>query len=262
MSPALTPPVFANSATITVAEHRVLAGGGHRPVRLGVRFGVWAHPDHGPVLIDTGYGPEVTEGRRSLPLMVYAAVLRPRLEDQPEDVLARLGFHRDDVKTIVLTHFHADHISGLRRFPKARVVAAGWGRWKAQSAWHRLRHGVFDELLPGDFEARLTSIEDRPVVDLPFGRAHDLFGDGRLLALPLPGHATGHCGLVWPDEKLIYAADAQWLGQAMRENRPPRGLARLVYEDEAAMAASLSILRAAESAGFTVRMCHDPVAHD
>ncbi len=252
-------PVFANSATITVAEHRVLAGGGQRPMRLGVRFGVWVHPDEGPVLIDTGYGPEVTQGRRSLPLRAYAAVLRPRLEDQPEDLLARLGFGIEDVKTIVITHFHADHISGLRRFPKARFLAAGWPALKAQSAWHRLRHGVFDELLPADFEARLTPIEDRPMVELPFGRSHDLFGDASLLALPLPGHATGHCGLVWPDEKLIYAADAQWLGQAMRENRPPKGLARLVYDDEAAMLASLETLRAAEKAGFAVRMCHDPI---
>jgi len=255
-------PVFANSATLTVAEHRVLARGGARPVRLGVRFGVWVHPGEGPVLIDTGYGPEVTRGRRSLALRAYAAVLRPRIEDQPEDLLARLGFGPDDVRHIVITHFHADHVSGLRRFPKARVFAAGWAALRAQSRWHRLRHGVFDELLPDDFEARLTPIEDRPVVALSVSSAHDLFGDGRLLALPLPGHAIGHCGLVWPDQKLIYAADAQWLGQAMREDRPPRGLARLVYEDEAAMLASLATLRAAEAAGFEVRMCHDPVGHD
>lgn len=253
-------PIFANSATITVPEHLVLARGRDRCVRLGVRFGVWVHPTHGPVLIDTGYGPEVVSGRRSLPLRTYAALLKPRLESQPEDILARLGLSVDDIKTVFVTHFHADHISGLKRFANARFICAGWPEIKAQSPWQRLRHGVFTELLPPDFEARLTGIEALPAVALPFGEGRDILGDGSLLALPLPGHATGHCGLVWPAQKRIYAADAQWLAQAMREDRPPRGPARLVYSDEGAMRASLEILRRAEAMGYEITFCHDPVS--
>jgi len=253
-------PVFANSATVTLPEWLVLAQGRGRSIRLGVRFGVWVHPLHGPVLIDTGYGPEVTQGRRSLVLTLYAGLIRPRLEDQPEDVLARLGFTARDVKTIFVTHFHADHISGLGRFPQARFVAAGWEKIKAETPWRHVRHGIFTELLPEDFAARLTGVEDLPLVDLPFGQAHDIFGDGSLLALPLPGHASGHCGLVWPEQRLIYAADAQWLSEAVRADRPPRGPARLVYEDEAAMKQSLVLLRRAEAAGYEIVLCHDPVA--
>ncbi len=253
-------PVFASSATITVPEHLVLARGGSHPVHLGVRFGVWVHPTQGPVLIDTGYGPEVTTGRRSLALTLYAAVLKPRLEDQPEDVLKRLGLDVDDVRTVFVTHFHADHISGLRRFPKARFIAMGWLDVKAQTPWQRIRHGIFTELLPPAFEPHLTPIEGLKRVSLPFGEAFDVLGDGSLLALPLPGHATGHCGLVWPEQRLIYAADAQWLHQAMSETRSPRGPARLVYDDEPAMEASLATLRKAEAQGYEIVMCHDPVA--
>lgn len=253
-------PVFANSATITVPEFLVLGGGRLRPVRLGVRFGVWVHPQQGPILIDTGYGPEVTRGRRSLALTVYGQVLSPRLEDQPEDVLARLGFTVADVRTVFVTHFHADHISGLRRFSKARFVAAGWPQLTAMPPWQKVRHGIFSELVPDDFQDRLTAVEDLSTTDLPFGKGHDIFGDGTLLALPLPGHAAGHCGLVWPEQKLIYAADAQWLSEAMRSGHVPHGPARLVYDDERAMTRSLALLRAAEASGYEIVLCHDPVS--
>jgi glyoxylase-like metal-dependent hydrolase (beta-lactamase superfamily II) len=254
-------PVFANSASVTVPEHLVLARGSARKLRLGVRFGVFVHPAEGPVLIDTGYGPEVTKGKRSFPLWFYAFVLKPRLEEQPETILKRLGFAPEDVKTVFITHFHADHVSGLRRFPNARFIAAGWEALKRQTPFQQLRHGVFAELLPADFETRLTALESLPVVELPFGlgEGHDVFGDCTVLALPLPGHALGHTGLIWPDLKLIYAADAQWLKQAMREDRPPKGAARWVYENEAQMRQSLDVLRRAEAAGCEVVFCHDTV---
>lgn len=250
-------PIFANSATVTVPERLVLKDGAWRPVTLGVRYGVWLHPSEGPVLIDTGYGPEVTSGPRSLALALYAAVIRPKLVQMPEAVLERLGFTAADVNTIVITHFHADHVSGLRRFPNARFVAAGWPALKAQSGFQHLRHGVFTELLPNDFEDRLTAMENLPDIALPFGSARDIFGDSSLLGLDLPGHALGHTGVVWPEQKLIYAADAQWLKRAALDNRPPRGPARLIYQDERAMQASLAHLRQAVAAGYEIAFCHD-----
>ncbi len=237
-------PIFANSAHLTVPERLVLRGGSWRPVQLGVRYGAWVHPVHGPVLIDTGYGPEVTMGRRSLAMQAYAAAIRPVLAEQPETVLARLGFSADDVRYVFITHFHADHISGLKRFPNARFIAAGWPEVKRQSRFQQLRHGIFAELLPADFEARLIPM------------THDVFSDGSMLSLDLPGHALGHTGVVWPEHKLVYAADAQWLSRAVTEDRPPQGPARLVYHNETAMQASLDTLRG--MSGYEFVFCHDP----
>ena len=120
---------------------------------------------------------------------------------------------------------------------------------------------MFDELLPADFEARLTPLESLPTVPLPFGlgEGRDVLGDGSMLSVPLPGHALGHTGLIWPGQKRVYAADAQWLKQAMRENRPPKGPARWVYADEDEMRQSLDRLRGAEAAGCEVAFCHDLV---
>lgn len=58
----------------------------------------------------------------------------------------------------------------------------------------------------------------------PFEDGADLFGDGALLAVELPGHCPGHWGMVargGDDALHLLAADAAWSSRAIRENRPP-----------------------------------------
>ena len=155
--------VFANSAWVSAAERLILRGGSWRSIRLRVRYGLIIHPQAGPVLIDTGYTPQaISGGGRGTALRLYGAVLKPQLNaaEQPLPVLARFGLTPRDVRTVIVTHFHADHVSGLSLFPNARFIAndAAWSRLKTRTGWQNLRHGVFTELFPADFEARLDGL--------------------------------------------------------------------------------------------------------
>lgn len=108
--------VFPNSAWVSVPQRFVLKGEHWARQDLKVRYGVIIHPKHGPVLIDTGYTQEtVSAPDRSQMLRLYAGILVPKLvqAEQPKPVLARLGFEPADVRFVIVTHFHADHISGL-----------------------------------------------------------------------------------------------------------------------------------------------------
>jgi glyoxylase-like metal-dependent hydrolase (beta-lactamase superfamily II) len=178
-------------------------------------------------------------------------------------VLKASDWKPEDVRTVIITHFHADHICGLSGFSNARFMASGsaFVRLKAMSPFRRLRHGVFFEFLPLDFEDRLIAFETLPEVVLPFGLGpgRDLFGTGEVLSIDLPGHALGHTGLLWPrlEQPLLYAADAQWLGAALHGGRVPRGPARLVYDDEDKMLRSLERLRRAVAAGCRIQLCHE-----
>ncbi|GAB2184727.1 MBL fold metallo-hydrolase [Roseibium sp. LAB1] len=260
-------PAFANSAFVSAPERLVVRGGQRQPLRFKVRYGVQHHTTAGLVLIDTGYGPRVTEcPGRSLPLRLYANLLRPKLvhEHLPTSVLARLGARTADVEAIVLTHFHADHVAALHLFPKARVFtkAAVFARVLARSRFANLRHGIFDELLPQDLSSRIVDIDKLPVIPAPhgLGQGADLFGDGSMLAVDLPGHAEGHFGICFAAQPvpLLYAVDTQWCEAALHPGMAPGLPAILVASDRATLADSTRRVAAFRKQGGDVLLCHDP----
>lgn len=259
-------PVFANSAFVSAPERFVLRGGRWQRLRLKVRYGLFHHPDAGLVLIDAGYGPRVTQGPRSLPLRLYNAVFGPELVEagQPETVLQRLGATLADVRLVILSHFHADHVSTLDLFPQARIFAKlrMLEDIQSRSTWQNLRHGIFAGLLPGGLATRITDVDGLAMRDAPLGlgMGHDLFGDGSVLALDLPGHAENHFGLCFTmlPVPLLYAVDAQWLLAALSAERQPGFPASLIAHDPRALAESARRVLAFRHAGGDVLLCHDP----
>ncbi|QQA42093.1 MBL fold metallo-hydrolase [Pelagovum pacificum] len=256
--------LFANSAHVHASERLLLKGGRGRRMALRVRYGLVRHPDHGAILIDTGYTKAATSAPgRSLLLRLYGKLLKPTLltDGQPDAFLARQGLTPQDISTVVLTHFHADHVSGLSLFPQATLITPGAAlkALRNRGTLANLRHGVFAELIP---DMTTQPIEDRPLVrtgaDLP--PAHDVFGDGSLLALDLPGHAEGHVGLLFPklETPLLYATDAAWLLDALDPGKAQGRLAALISDDRPAAAASEDVIRRFRAKGWQVMLCHDP----
>lgn len=253
-------PEVRNSAVVRVPERLVLPGGGWRPIDLAVRYARFRHPVGGHGLVDTGYGERVTGGPRSLALRAYARLLAPRLLPRPDDEVG--------VRTILLTHLHADHVAALRDHPQARIVAhrGAVDRLLAMSPAAQVRHGVFGELLPDDLRARVIAVEDLPRVEAPLGlgAAGDVFGDGSVLAVPLPGHMLGHTGFLWtgPPRPLLYAADVEWLDRALMQDRHPGPPASWILADTGQTRATARRVAAFVRAGGEAVLCHQPCAPD
>lgn len=129
-----------------------------------------------------------------------------RFELAPEDEVApqlrRLGFCPRDVRWVVLSHLHTDHVGGLGAFAHAHVAVARpeWDR--ATGLAGRLR-GYLPQYWPAGVEPRLVDFTDEPVG--PFPASYDLAGDGTLLLVPTPGHTPGHMAL------LVRAGTGRWL---------------------------------------------------
>ena len=264
-------PKFVNTATVRTRESLVLKGGSRRHLSLRVRLGILERPD-GLVLIDAGYSTEaISAPNRSWGLRAYAWAFSPELleDGDPVTALARLGYTPGDVSAVIVTHFHVDHVSALGRFPGARLIAHGptFAGVTRRGTFSNLRRGIFPELLPADMRHRLDDVTARPEREAPhgLGPGWDLFGDGSVLAIDLPGHAEGHFGLCFPlaATPLLYATDVQWLRAAL-PNRGPGFPASLIAEDRRAAQDSISRVARFAAAGGEVMLCHDPepTAHD
>ncbi|MHC5308429.1 MBL fold metallo-hydrolase [Bartonella sp. LJL80] len=256
-------PIFFNSATVSARERLVLRKGSWGRKKFAVRWALLPQTPLGPCLIDTGYNRFVTDGKqRSWALKLYNKLLRPKLieEGQICCALRRYALTTDDISTIIITHFHADHISALHRFQKARFLVSGIAidELSHSSVFRLWLKGIFPELLPKDFFARARPIEQCEHQNIQGLKSFDLFGNGACFALPLPGHARGHFGLIFPGWKLFYAVDSAWLLNTLDRSQGPSWLARLIMDDASKNEKVLEIVRDLEAKGYEIMLCHEP----
>ncbi len=242
---------FHTQATIPVPARLVLAQGRGR-LDLAVRFGVLEREGRPPVLIDAGW-PDRHPGQ-GLMLWLYRALLRPKVDPAKSPMTVLAGRQPG---AVVLTHLHADHVGLARSLDGVPIHAPAQALDRARRhPWRALRHGVMTSLLS---ETVIDLSGDTP---LPYGlgRGKDVLGDGSVFSVPLPGHADGHTGLLFPafDAPVLYAADVQWVWPAIAETRPPRGPAQAVYDDRRAAMESLALVRDFAAKGGRVVLCHDP----
>jgi glyoxylase-like metal-dependent hydrolase (beta-lactamase superfamily II) len=158
------------------------------------------------------------------------------------------------VRTVLISHFHADHVAALCDFPRARFrcFASAYDTVKQRSRFHGLRTGFLPALLPPDFEHRLDVVDrmaTRPLPHdcLPFTHGIDLLGDGSVLAVTLDGHATGQMGLfvhASDGRRYFFVADACWVRESYERQVVPHAITRLLFDDTPEYAHTLARIHA------------------
>jgi glyoxylase-like metal-dependent hydrolase (beta-lactamase superfamily II) len=231
------------------SEHHLLRGGQRRQVQIHSLVALLGHPTQGWLLWDTGYAPRMLEATHRFPYRLYRWATPLRLSPELAVVaqLPRFGLEAAAIRRVVVSHFHADHISGLRDFPHAEIVAthAAYESIAGRSGFRALVRCFIPELLPPDFEHRAVLLPDfaGPAV-AGLGPTLDLFGDGSAIVLSLPGHARGQIGLLANTQrgKLFFVADSCWMSTGFRTNTPPHWITRLFTDDFMALKSTLAQL--------------------
>jgi glyoxylase-like metal-dependent hydrolase (beta-lactamase superfamily II) len=221
------------------------------------------HPARGWMLFDTGYGEAFMDATRHLPESLYRRVT-PVAWTPARSVVAQLhalGIPPSEIGTIIVSHFHGDHVGALPDFPHAEVwcAHAAWEDLHARSRLSALLKGLLPALAPPSLQRRLHYFESAsrrrlPAELAPFGEACDLLADGSLLAVPLPGHAIGHYGLCFRERArwVFLVADAAWSVRAIAENVPPPRWATAALGDTTAYRRTLADLHALAARGTDV----------
>lgn len=204
--------------------------------------GLIRHPSLGWILYDTGYSDHFFHATKSLPERLYRAALPVDLPPS-ESLFLQLklfGIAPADIALVIISHYHGDHIAGLRDFPNARFIALQADTDQISTLigkpWQATIQGYLPKLLPSDFFLRLEYADEKALCTLPiwmspFHSGFDLLGDGSLLGVSLPGHSAGQLGLFIPNSNgrpAFLVADACWSLPACIEGRLPSRLALFV----------------------------------
>jgi glyoxylase-like metal-dependent hydrolase (beta-lactamase superfamily II) len=136
----------------------------------------------------------------------------------------------------------------------------GFAQIDATGRWSGTFHGLLPALMPDDADARLDAVEELPVVEVGPFTGRDLLGDRSLVAVELPGHMSGHLGLLMTTGRgqVLLVGDAAWSARAIREDTPPARFVVRGSDDPAALVTTLHLLHelAAEHPDLTMLPSH------
>lgn len=163
--------------------------------------------DNGLMLFDTGLDNEAAGN----PAQVYGPLAAAFGIDFPEELrldaqLESIGLRTTDIDRIVLSHLHFDHTGGLALFPGSQGFI-GTEEMRYARTPRSLDAHVFSE-------KDLTAAGRIDWLEVPKGYDHDVYGDGSVVILSLPGHTPGSLGLRLrlPDgNQMVLTSDAAHL---------------------------------------------------
>lgn len=218
------------------------------------------HPTEGPVLVDTGLpGAAASDFAGAVnPTTKRLYDLRMTPEDGIAEQLQARNIDPGDIRTVLLTHLHADHAAGMPQIPNATFTASA-AEFKAGDGPALLR------LLAGYHRPHYAG---RPRRELDFAgappwegfeRSIDVFGDGSVRALFTPGHTAGHVSyaVATSARSVVLAGDLAYTQSAVYGDAEPGMRAKPKL-----LRASLAQLRrhAREHPDTLVIPGHDPAA--
>ena len=197
----------------------------------------------GTVLFDTGCAPQAAEDPEDR-WGGLARVMQPIFApgDAVVSQLPRHGLEPGDIDVVICSHLHPDHCGCNAAFPRATIIAHA-----AELAAARAEDGERQGYLPKEWDIPQGYSE----IDGPM----DLFGDSRIVLLPMPGHSPGLTTArieLDRDGTFLLASDAAPMMRHVEQGYAPKNS----WNADMAVAA-LAEIKAQKERGATVICGHD-----
>lgn len=174
------------------------------------------HPA-GLVVLDPAFGRNIERDLAHAP-KYFALMMGPARDKRPMvDVMVEAGIDPLDVSFALATHAHWDHIGALGELPNAKVLFS-----RQELEWARRLSGFLDQgVMPHHFmraRQRLAYFEFKGPPRDGFPSSFDLFGDGAIVAVPLPGHTPGSTAYfvtLADGRELLFVGDTSWTARGI-----------------------------------------------
>jgi N-acyl homoserine lactone hydrolase len=169
------------------------------------------HPK-GPVLFDTGIPPEIlTDPMGVLGPWGDMFDLRMSESDTIAALLGTIGLEPAAIPKVVMSHLHHDHAAALPLFRHAEIYVQERELAFARNPPVYQRNAYMPQQFEGDYRWQ------------PLSGERDLFGDGRIVLFPTPGHTPGHQSVraTLDRDTVIVMFDATYSIDKMRERLLP-----------------------------------------
>jgi N-acyl homoserine lactone hydrolase len=197
----------------------------------------------GNVMFDSGCNPEAAidpQARWGGLSRVMTPIFQP--EQTVVHQLHILGIQPDDIDVVICSHLHPDHCGCNSYFRKATILCH-----EAEAVAAKAEGAENLGYLPREWKSKQGF--------QTFKAEHDVFGDGRIGVLPMPGHTPGMSVArveLGKDGAFVLASDAAPLQINIETGAAPKN----TWNMELA-AASLARLKAFRDGGDTVISGHD-----
>ncbi|MBE2249732.1 MAG: MBL fold metallo-hydrolase [Myxococcus sp.] len=198
------------------------------PWEYGIASVVVKHPS-GLVVIDPAFGRDVALDLVRAPKLFAVIMGPPRTKTPMHEVMSAAGLDPAEVSLALATHVHWDHVGALGDVPNARVLLS-----RPELEWARgLRRYLDEGVMPHHLaraKDRMASFEFQGPARDGFPSSFDVFGDGALVAVPLPGHTPGSTAFfvkLIDGRTALFTGDASWTSRGIEAPAHKNPLARL-----------------------------------
>lgn len=151
---------------------------------------VLQHPQYGTYLVDSGISQELLSEPKEIGLSWGIRKLSPlkkiKIQKTTEEILHDIPGR---LAGVFFTHLHIDHLFGMPDIPNDVPLYIGASESSKKRALNLFSYGSTDALLEG--KSPLLEWKFKADPEKKFKGIIDIFSDGSVFAISVPGHTTG-----------------------------------------------------------------------
>lgn len=259
-APPLRFSLLRTAVTPAVPEAMVTASGSWMQRSASNHVAVLVQHGSERFLFDTGLGRQAKiQFSQDMPYWIRP-LMEFKMQQPARDQLDAAGI---SINRIYLSHTHWDHLGGAVDFPDADVYTPA-----AEQVY--MRTDTPPRVLPSQVLAPNLRWRALPLQDQPyqgFARSFDVFGDGSVVMVALPGHTPGSVGMflnLSPQKRFLFVGDAVWRVKELEDHSRKAWPARAIVDADAEQTLStIDLIRQAQQLpGLSIVPAHDTEVHD